>query len=97
MKIASVALIALLLAGCAATGGIAPDAGQRGLYGVACGLKLAALGLDLSGDGMTSEERLVRLTEASRDPLIADACASVAAGLAQDVAAAKAQRAKAAK
>ena len=95
MRTAVAMCVALLLAGCTATGGIAPDAGQRGLYGVACGLKLAALGLDLSGEGMTSEERLVRLTEASRDPLIADACASVAAGLAQDIAAAKKARATA--
>ena len=85
-----IALLALMLGACATDGTLAPDAASRAAAAVACNLQLASLSLALSKDA-PPEDRLAMIQGASSNPAIAQACAVEAAGLAQDIAAAKAK------
>ena len=80
--------LSFLAAGCASGGGIAPDAGERAANFVACNLALASAGMSISQGG-DPQVAMATIAAVSKDPAIAKACASVAAGLAQDLEAAK--------
>ena len=83
--------LAILAAGCTSTGTIAPDAGVRAANFVACNAALASLGLSISADSKNPQADLDKVTGVISNPSVAQACAAVAAGLAQDAAAAQAK------